>query len=196
MLYTIFKILFKTFFLLTSRFEVIGHANIPVSGPVILAANHVSNWDPLVLGCAVKRRVHFIAKMELFKFPLLGLLLRAWGAFPVRRGHGDREAIVKSLEILKEGKMLGIFIEGGRNKTNPGRIQAQPGAAMLATHSGAPVIPVALINTDHLFKKKQVVIGAPLTFGDLSGTASKKELYQQISQQLATAITGLRPEKA
>ncbi|HYH02392.1 MAG TPA: lysophospholipid acyltransferase family protein [Bacillota bacterium] len=195
MIYTIFKNLFKIFLIITSRFQVSGHENIPTSGPVILAANHVSNWDPLLLGSAVKRQVHFIAKEELFRIPIVGLLLHAWGTFPVRRGRGDREAIAKSLEILKTEKVLGIFIEGGRNKGNPDEMRPQSGAAMLATHSGAPVVPVALINTDRLFKKMRVVIGKPLTFA-VSEEVPKKELYQQISQELVTAITRLKSEKA
>lgn len=196
MIYQIFKNFFKILLIITSRFQVIGHENIPTTGPVIIAANHVSNWDPLLLGSAVKRQVHFIAKEELFKIPIVGLLLHAWGTFPVRRGRGDREAIAKSLEVLKQDKVLGIFIEGGRNKENPDQIRPQSGTAMLATHSGAPVIPVALINTDRLFKKMRVVIGAPMTFTDCSEELPKKELYQQISQKLVTAITRLKAEKA
>ena len=195
MLYAIFKMLFKVFLTITSRFQVSGHENIPTSGPVILTANHVSNWDPILLGCAVKRQVHFIAKEELFRIPIVGPLLRAWGAFPVRRGRGDREAIAKSLEVLKMDKVLGIFIEGGRNKGNPDQMRPQSGTAMLATHSGAPVVPVALINTDRLFKKMRVVIGKPLTFTD-SEEIPKKELYQQISQELVAEITRLKSEKA
>lgn len=196
MLYIIFKTLFKILLLVTSRFKVIGHENIPVNGPVILAANHVSNWDPLLLGSAVKRQVHYIAKEELFKNPIIAFFLRSWGTFPVRRGRGDREAITKSLEVLKNEKMLGIFIEGGRNKEHTDEMKPQPGSAMLALHSGAPVVPVALINTERLFKPMRVVIGAPLTFTELPEDTPKKELYQQVSQTIVTAITLLKAEKA
>jgi 1-acyl-sn-glycerol-3-phosphate acyltransferase len=192
MLYWIFRLIFQVFFKIIGRYQVIGHANIPADGPVILAANHVSNFDPLVLGCAVKRRVHFIAKEELFQLPLVGLLMQSWGAIRVKRGRGDREAITKSLKILQQNQVFGIFIEGFRNKRNPDQMaQPQPGAAMLAVNSGATVIPVALVNTNQLFKKMKVIIGPPLTL-PTAGALPKKELYHQVGATMVTAITELR----
>jgi 1-acyl-sn-glycerol-3-phosphate acyltransferase len=196
MLYRIFKNLFKLFFILLGRMEVIGHENIPENGPVIVAANHVSNLDPLLLGSAINRQVHFIAKESLFKTPLIGSLMRAWGMIRIKRGRGDREAIAKSLEILEGQQVIGIFIEGSRNRENSEQMQApQSGTAMLAIRSGAPVVPVALINTRHLFQRMQVIIGPPLTFGDLLEN-TKKELYQQIGFRITSAIVNLKKNKA
>jgi 1-acyl-sn-glycerol-3-phosphate acyltransferase len=194
MLYWIFRFLFIIFFKVTGRFQVIGHENIPKEGPVILASNHVSNFDPLVLGCAVKRKVHFIAKEELFKIPVVGYLMTAWGAIRVKRGgRGDREAISRSLEILKAKLVFGIFIEGFRNKANPDQMaKPQSGAAMLAVNSGAPVIPVALVNTDKLFEKMQVIIGPPISFAPADESIPKKDLYLQISQTITAAIINLK----
>lgn len=194
MLYWIFRALFIGFFKITGRFQVIGHANIPTEGPVILVSNHVSNFDPLVLGCAVKRKVHFIAKEELFHVPVIGLLIAAWGAIRVKRGgRGDREAITRSLEVLQQNQVFGIFIEGFRNKTNPDQMaKPHPGAAMLAVNSGATIIPVALVNTDKLFAKMQVVIGSPLVLGPFAESTPKKDLYLQISQAMTTAIMNLK----
>jgi 1-acyl-sn-glycerol-3-phosphate acyltransferase len=198
MLYWIFRFLFIGFFKITGRFQVIGHANIPTNGPAMLVSNHVSNFDPLVLGCAVKRKVHFIAKEELFLIPVLGFLMTAWGAIRVKRGgRGDREAIARSLEVLQQNQVFGIFIEGFRNKAHPDQMaKPQSGAAMLAVNSGAPVIPVALVNTDRLFAKMQVIIGPPLVFERFADSIPKKELYQQISQTITTAIMNLKSKKA
>jgi 1-acyl-sn-glycerol-3-phosphate acyltransferase len=198
MLYWIFRSIFIGFFKITGRFQVIGHANIPTEGPVILASNHVSNFDPLVLGCAVKRKVHFIAKEELFHIPVVGLLITAWGAIRVKRGgRGDREAIARSLEVLQQNQVFGIFIEGFRNKTNPDQMaKPQSGAAMLAVNSGAPVIPVALVNTDKLFAKMQVIIGPPLVFEPFAESTPKKDLYHRISQTMTTTIMDLKSKKA
>lgn len=196
MVYRIFKNLFKVFLTLLGGMEVKGQEHIPETGPVIVAANHVSNWDPLVLGSALDRQVHFIAKESLFRAPLIGTLMRAWGMIRVKRGRGDREAIVKSLEILEAQQIIGIFIEGSRNRENSEQMQApQSGTAMLAIRSGAPVVPVALINTRHLFQRMQVIIGPPLTFGDLHQN-TKKELYQQIGYRIISAIENLKKNKA
>ena len=194
MLYRIFRFLFLMFFKIFNRFQVVGQENIPSEGQVILASNHVSNWDPMVLGCSSNRQVHFIAKESLFKAPLLGLFIKAWGALPVKRGRGDREAISKSLETLKKDLVLGIFIEGTRNKTNPARMkEPQSGAAMLALKSGAPVVPMLLTNTHKIFslKKVKVFVGPPLNFEN-NPEIDKKELSTQISQQIVTAIENMR----
>jgi 1-acyl-sn-glycerol-3-phosphate acyltransferase len=197
MLYWFFRALFIVFFKIIGRFQVIGHENIPAAGPVILTANHVSNFDPLVLGCAVQRKVHFIAKEELFHIPIVGFLLSAWGAIRVKRGgRGDREAIARSLKVLENKQVFGIFIEGFRNKANPDQMaKPQSGAAMLAVNSGAPVVPVALVNTNKPFQKMQIIIGPPLTLPPLPESAPKKEHYLQISQAVTMAIMNLKANK-
>lgn len=194
MLYWIFRNLFLYFFKIVNRIEVHGSENVPAAGPVILASNHISNWDPMVVGSSVRRKVNFIAKEELFKIPLIGLLLKAWGAMPVKRGRGDREAISKSLEILRSDQVLGIFIEGRRNKSNPEQMgKPQPGAAMLAVKTGAPVVPMLVKNTRRIpcFAKVRVFIGKPLAFND-GPERDRKEAYQDISQKIVAAIEAMR----
>lgn len=197
MLYKIFKVLFIMVLKIISRYQVSGRQNLPKSGPALVVSNHISNWDPLMIGVAMPRQVNFVAKEALFKIPLVGLLLRAWGAIPINRGRGNREALTKSMELLKAGKVVGIFIEGKRNLKNPDQmLKPQPGAAMLALKSGAPVVPVALINTNKIlrsFKKVKVLIGEPMTFSsntELEGL-EKKDQYSQISNEITAAIEGL-----
>jgi len=194
-MYRLFRFLFLIIFKVLHRFEVRGAEHIPETGPAILVSNHVSNWDPMVLGCSAKRQVHFIAKESLFKTPVIGILMKAWGCLPVKRGRGDREAIAKSLEILANRMMLGVFIEGTRNKENPEQMKTpQSGAAMLALKSGAPVVPLVLLNTRKIgtgFAKVKVIIGAPLHFEFQPGL-DKKELYHAVSNQMVAAIENLR----
>lgn len=198
MLYFIFKNLFKIMFKVLNRLEIIGVENIPTNGPALLVANHVSNWDPPVLGAAANRQVCFLAKEELFRIPVLNFLLPAWGAVPIKRGRGDREAISKSMEILSEGKVLGIFIEGTRNRENPDKLgKLHPGPAMFALKNNAPVVPTLLLNTRSIgksFKKVKVIFGKPIVLANDS-SLEKKELYAKATQQIANAIDSLRPIK-
>ncbi len=198
MLYKVFRAFFALIIKVFGRYQVIGSENFPDSGPVIVVSNHISNWDPPMVGVAMPRQVNFVAKQELFKIPLVGFLLRAWGCVPVKRGRGDREALTKSLELLRDGRAIGIFIEGKRNLENPDQmLKPQPGAAMIALKSGVPVIPVAVINTNRIlrsFKKVKVIIGKPMQFSPhtISEDSNKKEQYTQISMELTNAIQELK----
>ncbi len=100
---------FLKIFLLILGLKVEGLHNLPKKGPVIVAANHVSNWDPILVGVALSRPVHFMAKAELFQNVLLRAICRGLNAFPVQRGAADRNAIRQALEMLEAGEILGIF---------------------------------------------------------------------------------------
>jgi len=109
-------------------------------------ANHGSHLDPPLLGHALGRPVSFMAKAELFSIPMLGRLIRACGAYPVKRGASDREAIRTATGRLNEGWAIGVFLDGTRQ--SDGRVNhPMPGAALLAARSGAPLLPVAILNS-------------------------------------------------
>ncbi len=151
------------------RYEINGLEHVPGQGPLIIAANHVSLWDPIVVGCAVPRQIIYMAKEELFKVPVLGWIVNRLGAFPVKRGQGDIGAIRKSLAVLKEGHVLGIFPEGTRSKS--GDIQeALAGIALIMEKSKAPILPVKIFGTQGLLTQKKgnirVVIGKPIYIDD------------------------------
>lgn len=155
MLWQVFRLLF--------RFEVRGTANIPKSGPVVLCSNHKSNIDPVTLGVGSPRKIHYMAKEELFRIPLFNLLIRALGAFPVKRGGVSKEAIRNAINVLKADKVMGIFPEGSRKGERiDGVGMGKRGAITIAARSGATVIPVAIIGDYRLFRKLIMVCGAPL----------------------------------
>ena len=117
MLYAMLKIIFQLLFRIVFRARVIGAENLPQQGAVILAANHMSNWDPPFLACFMRRHVAYMAKEELFEHPVFGAAIRACHAFPVKRGAADRAAIKTAVEVLKLGHCLGLFPEGTRSRT-------------------------------------------------------------------------------
>lgn len=172
-----------------------GIEKIPQKGPVIVAANHVSNWDPIMVGIALTRPVHFMAKVELFNNKILGKLLTALHAFPVKRGKADRKAIRQALELLEEGKVLGIFPEGARKKVLRDA-QVQSGVALLALKSGVSIIPVACIGTDKnfplgWFRPLLVRVGDPVDLDKYKGQKITSALLEEVSKEIMQEIISL-----
>jgi 1-acyl-sn-glycerol-3-phosphate acyltransferase len=144
------------------RFRIVGAEKVPRTGGLIIAANHISNFDPPILAISLPRPVSYMAKKELFAMPVLKQLIPRLNAFPVDRQAGGTAAIRASLRMLKEGRCVGIFPEGGRNVT--GTNEEKAGAAFLAAASGVPVVPAALVGTRKLgpFRRVTVVFGDPI----------------------------------
>lgn len=196
-LYDFAKKMFCLQFRLMS-WKVCGVENMPASGPVILAINHVSMWDPVVAGCSVPRQVSFMAKEELFALPFLGRLFAKLRAFPVKRGQGDMNAIRQSLAILKGGGVLGLFPEGTRSKS--GEIQkGLPGMVFLMEKSQASVVPVKVRGTQRMFTKGwgkiTVVIGEPLTAQMLKAPEGVENRREWIADRIMQAMIELPEAK-
>jgi 1-acyl-sn-glycerol-3-phosphate acyltransferase len=195
MSYLFFRRFFMILLKIFNRFQVIGAGNIPGTGPVILVANHISFWDPFVMGSASPRVITYLAKEVLFKIPIVGFFIKGWGAVPVKRGRTDRETFNRYLDLLKQGHTLGIYIEGTRNRKNPDQmLPPKSGPAMLALRSNAPIIPMALINTKKIiwgFRKVKAIIGPPLKL-EYDPKLDKKEIYRQIGAQITAAIMKLK----
>jgi 1-acyl-sn-glycerol-3-phosphate acyltransferase len=175
-----------------------GDQNIPMHGAVILAPNHVSNLDPPAVACGTKRReLRFMAKEELFK-GLFGRLIASLGAFPVKRGEGDTEAIRKALALLEAGEALLIFPEGSRGDgLTLGPINR--GVAMMAKRTRAPVVPVGIIGT-HVVKPRGgggrkhpmlVVYGEPFTYEQIATGGKESENRERFAQELERRILAL-----
>lgn len=173
------------------RVEVHGIENIPDIGPFIVCANHISYWDPPLIGCLVKnRQIHFMAKAELFKIFLFKNILLKLGAFPVKRETVDRRAFKKALHILNEGKVVGLFPEGTRSKT--GELQKPlNGPALLALKSSVPILPIAIKGPYKLFGRIKVAIGQPISFKDFEGQKIKGEQLSQLSYKIMQEIAAL-----
>ena len=156
--YTICKLVF----LVLWRFKATGAENVPRTGPVIVASNHLSYLDPVALGIGLPRMVTYLAKKELFEIPVLKWLVRGCGAYPLDREAGGITAVRAALRVLKEGRCVGIFPEGTRNLS--GSAPEKGGAAFLAALSGAPVVLAAVAGTKNAKRlaRIRVVYGKPM----------------------------------
>ena len=185
----------RTFF----AFSVEGQGYVPESGPVILAPNHVSYLDPVVVGVAVPRRVHFMAKKELFRNPLIGWFLRALQAYPVTRERVDPSTLKRTLSLLAAGQAVLMFPEGTRGD---GRVlrPAKPGIGVVAARSGAVVIPVFHWGAERILprgsrqvRRARVTVrfGPPLAFP--ADGRPDREGVEAFCRDLMEAIATLRP---
>lgn len=168
------------------RIRVIGRENEPDAGRFVVCANHTSATDPIVICYAFrKHQVRFMAKKELFSIPLLAQLIRVLGAFPVDRGGSDVGAIRRSVDMVKEGKCMGIFPQGHRYPVvDPRTTKAKNGAALIATRASADIVPAYIVrkhNKFKLFRKTYVIIGEKIPFEDLHYDSEADGEYARIT---------------
>ncbi|WP_223591628.1 lysophospholipid acyltransferase family protein [Neobacillus bataviensis] len=170
------------------RIEALGVENIPKDGGVLLCCNHINNFDPIVLGIMAPRPVHYMAKEELFRVPVLGEIVRKCNAFPVKRGMSDREALRKGLGILKDGQVLGLFPEGTRSKT--GELgKGLAGAGFFALKTDSAVVPCAIIGPYKSLRKLRVVYGKPIAMDEARNTkASAEQVTELIMSEIHKLI--------
>lgn len=201
MLYRTLKAITLAVMRLGFGLEVRGRQHVPRAGAALLVSNHVSVLDPPFVGAAAPRELHFLAKEELFRIPMLGRLIRALNARPVRRDGSDSRALKLGLRLLAEGRALLIFPEGTRGVE--GRLgEGKPGAGMLAVMSGAPVVPVYVSGSARALAPGQVVprptkvrvaFGPALHF-KLREDDARKERYREATQEMMRAIAQLRDQ--
>jgi 1-acyl-sn-glycerol-3-phosphate acyltransferase len=141
------------------RIEVAGGERIPERGPVILVSNHESIVDPFVLGVATPRPIRYMAKSELFRNRPLAWAMEAFGAFPIVRGGGDSGAMDRARELLDEDQVLGMFPQGTSKPWL--RRGWHRGAARLALDTGAPIVPVCMVNTEKILRPGKLKMGLP-----------------------------------
>lgn len=189
-MYTFCRFLLRVLYVSIFRFRATGQENIPAEGPVILCSNHVSVLDPPTAGIALNRKVHFMAKAELFQIPLFGSLIRSLGAFPVKRGGVSRESIRLALQLLQDGNVMGVFPEGTRSSAEGA---GKKGAASLALKSGAAVIPVTINGSYTPFKGIRVTYGPPIDLSSYTGQSSSEAL-EQVTELIMSRIRSQRSD--
>ncbi len=167
-LYAVGRVICAPIMKLCYRYKVINKSNIPDDNKgYIIASNHLSFSDPVLLGLGQKRRLNFMAKDELFKNKFFAFIIRHLGAFPVKRGAGDGKAIKNGEDLINEGNLMTIFIEGGRSKTGE-LMRARSGFAVIAQQTGAPVVPACITKIGNgIFAKRIIHFSDPITVEEL-----------------------------
>jgi 1-acyl-sn-glycerol-3-phosphate acyltransferase len=177
------------------RFRSKGEEHLPREGGFVLSANHMSNLDPWPLGIPLypKRQLRFMAKSEMYRAPLKWILEPA-GAFPVRRGMGDEEAMERAIELARAGEVVAIFPEGTRRNKGRKKHKARPrsGAARVALIAGVPLVPAAIGGTETLMKlgPLRVAYGPPVEIDDLKDM-DIRQASRIATERLMEAIHGL-----
>lgn len=190
MFYRLAKLICRFFLFIIRRWKVYGNAKLPSGQGILLVANHISYWDPVVIGCAIDRRIFFMAKAELFKIPVLSYIITTLGAFPVQREGTDRSSIRRALELLGSEKVVGIFPEGTRSKSGE-LLNPHLGAAMLALKGGVPLLPVAVSGTKGFVSQIKVSIGEPMYFTAQNRRKIARAEMELVSRELMEEIERL-----
>lgn len=173
--------------------KVCGKENIPESGAYIVVANHISARDPLFLASALprKRPIHFMAKKQLFENPILRKFMQWLHAFPVDRGNADMSAIHASMNVLKDGEILGIFPQGTRSKDNTPTPMLS-GTSLIALRANAPVIPAYIDGPYRLFRRSNIYIGKPIDFSEF-GRRCDRDTLENATHLIEKSVWTLKP---
>lgn len=187
MLYLLLKPVAKLLIQLKFRIEIIGLENVPKHNAIIVAANHVSNYDPILLSCILKQKIHFMAKAELFHNRFLKRFFTAVYAIPVDRQSGIViRPVRRILQIIKSGEVFGIFPEGQRCK-NGELVQPKKGVAFFACKTNVPILPIAIIGVNKGYRVPiKIVIGSTVHVSDFDSSD-----YSSLSQAIMNQIREL-----
>jgi 1-acyl-sn-glycerol-3-phosphate acyltransferase len=198
------KLLVRPLFGSVARIRVIGGENTNCRGGFLLAANHISHFDPFLISLAVRRKIDWMAMAEFFRLPIVGLALRAADTFPAERDRADRKTIRTAIERLKDGRIVGLFPEGGIRDGVQSLLEGaplRPGASTLAHMAGVPILPCVILGTDRFYSMKGwlplrrtpvwIAFGKPISH---SPELEKLQARERIESELADAFKSLYAE--
>ena len=191
LLYRILRVVAIAYTYLLYRIKITGYENVPREGGAVICANHQSYNDVILIGVEAKRQLHFMGKVELFKFKPIGYLFKKLGAFPVNRGKGDVNAIEQAKNIVNSGKLFMIFPEGTR--TNGEMLRAKSGAAVVASACESEIIPVAIkySSNRHFFCKATVSFGKPFSVPKIDMENNGRQAIRLVSDKIMSNIKEL-----
>jgi 1-acyl-sn-glycerol-3-phosphate acyltransferase len=181
--------------------EVRGRRHVPLHGGVVVACNHISFWDPPLIGAAVPRELTFLTREDLLRTPVLGPLVRSFNAIPIRRGVADLSGLARALQRLRDGGALLMFPEGGRMRD--GELHpARPGVGMMAVHADVPIVPCCISGSDRQRQwwyrgaRVRLWFGPARTWQNLAGDDGERSpgraLYQRVGDAVMREIAILR----
>lgn len=189
--YFFFRALLIPYFRLRYRLKYIGCENVPAQGAYILASNHRESVDPIYIALGLKRQVLFMAKSELFEKKLVGWFLGRLGAFPVDRGSSAARGAIKHFEqVLEEGNLMGIFIEGTRSKSDD-FLPPKNGVSLIAYDTKTPVIPVCITRKG---RERIIHFGAPLSLTDMGFEKGGAKEFRTASRTIMDHIKAFREQ--
>lgn len=198
---------FRAFFRIGFRCRFFNANRVPASGPVILASNHASYFDPPLVGSSLERSINYLARDSLFRFPVLGWLLRQWDSVPVDRDGGGAAGLRAIFDRLQAGGAILLFPEGTRT-SNGDFLPPRSGLGLVAIKSTAPVVPVRIFGTYEAYGRHmripvprpvRVKFGQPIWFESQRAEAKRcskarlKEIYQEVAKQIMVEISNLQP---
>jgi 1-acyl-sn-glycerol-3-phosphate acyltransferase len=187
-----------------SRWEVKGRGNIPRAGALVIASNHASFWDPPLVGAAVPRELHFLAKEELFSSRVLGPMIRSVNSIPIRRGAADLSGLTRAIETVKRGGALLVFPEGSRMRD--GALHpARPGIGLIAVQGDARIVPCYVSGSNRPGRwwlpgmRVRIWFGAARHWRELAGEEADqgpdRALYRRLGQAVMGEIARLKSEQ-
>ncbi|MCL2593488.1 MAG: 1-acyl-sn-glycerol-3-phosphate acyltransferase [Defluviitaleaceae bacterium] len=192
MLYTIARIVFTIYFRLFYRLKIYGREHLPSDGGLIVCANHISGADAMLVGLTIKRKVYFVGKEELFKNKLFGKVLIGLGAIPTNRSKASMETMRTSVNLLKEGNVLGIFAQGTRMSADD-ISSAKSGVSLFALKAKVPVLPIFISAPRfRIFSKIEVFVGKPLSLEKYEGLKLKTDVLEMVTEEIMQAIGSLK----
>jgi 1-acyl-sn-glycerol-3-phosphate acyltransferase len=196
----------KLLFGYSSRIYVVGSEDLNRAGGFLLASNHISHFDPFIISSVVRRKIDWMAMAEFFGLPIVGLFLRAVNAFPAERDRADRKTIRTAIERLKNGRIVGVFPEGGIRDGAQSLLEGaavRAGASTLAHIAGVPIVPCVILGSDRLYAKRNwlplrrtplwIAFGQPIShFPELEKSDARERIEQELTNAFQQIYAELR----